>query len=155
MKIVTTPSELILVHKPIVVPLIAAALVVGVIVQAVVAEKSLSLGEWIATGTGSLVGSFIAYLSALRTRIVFDASRGHVQWQHFGWPGRARGGCALADVMGVEVLKDLSGASRLALTTTEGVVPLTRHFIGFNRHIENAEAIRAWLSHYRSNAPEE
>ena len=148
-----TPSELVLVHRPLVVPLVAAAMVVGVAIETAGSARALSLGEWIAAGLGMLVGSFISYLSALRTRVVFDASSGHVHWQHFGWPGRARGGCSLSDVTGVEVLDDQSGASRLALSTTGGVVPLTRHFTGFERHAENAAAVREWLLNCRSDTP--
>ena len=90
-------------HRPVVVPTIAAALVIGVIVQAVGSQNALAIGERFATGIGIVVGSVISYLSALPTRIVFDAVRGVVTWQHFGWPGRVRGERALGEVTGVEV----------------------------------------------------
>ncbi len=69
-----------LVHRPVVVPTIAAALVIGVIIQTVGSAKSLAIGEWAAAGTGILVGSVISYLSALPTRVVFYAVCGVVTW---------------------------------------------------------------------------
>jgi hypothetical protein len=127
-----------------------AALVIGVIVQAVGSPNALAIGEWLATGAGIVVGSVIAYLSALPTRFVFDADRGVVTWQHFGWPGRVRGERPLCEVAGVEVHDHPSGASRVVLSTSTGVIPLTRHFIGFDRHTENAAAIREWLENHRA-----
>ena len=135
------------------VPTIAAALVIGVVIETVGSAKSLAIGEWVAAGTGILVGSVISYLSALPTRVVFDAVRGVVTWQHFGWPGRVRGGCPLDEVTGVEVHDDSSGASRVVLSTSAGVIPLTRHFTGFDRHTENAAAIREWLANHQKNTP--
>ena len=144
---------LVLAHRPLFVPAIAAALVIGVIIQTVDAAATLGLGEWAAAGMGILAGSFISYLSALPTRIVFDAARGEVRWQHFGWPGRVRGSCPLAEVTGVQVLSDSSRAERLALSTAAGVVPLTRHFSGIDPHEQNAAAVREWLSRWRPDPP--
>lgn len=140
-----------LLHRPVVVPTIAAALVIGVIVQAVDSPNALAVGERVATGTGIVVGSVISYLSALPTRFVFDAARGVVAWRHFGWPGRVRGERPLCEVIGVEVHDDPSGASRVVLSTSTGVIPLTRHFTGFDRHTENAAAIREWLANHRAS----
>jgi hypothetical protein len=151
--ITNSPSYLVLVHRPVVVPTIAAALVIGVIVQAVGSPNALAGGEIVATGAGIVVGSIISYLSALPTRFVFDAARGVVVWQHFGWPGRVRGERPLCEVIGVEVHDDVSGASRVVLSTARGVIPLTRHFIGFDRHTENAAAIRDWLANHRASTP--
>jgi hypothetical protein len=124
---------LVLEHRPLVVPAIAAAVVIGVITQTVEAAPTLGLGEWVAAGMGILAGSFISYLSALRTQIVFDSARGDVRWQHFGWPGRVRGSCPLAEVTGVQVLGGSSGDERVVLSTASGVIPLTRHFVGIGR----------------------
>jgi hypothetical protein len=143
----------VLVHRPVVVPIIAASLVIGVIVETVGSAKPLAIGEWVAVGTGILVGSVISYLSALQTRVVFDAVRGVVTWQHFGWPGRERGCCRLGQVTGVDVHDDPTGASRVVLSTSLGVIPLTRHFTGFDRHTENAEAIREWLANHQADKP--
>ena len=136
-------------HRPVVVPTIAAALVLGVIAQAVGSAKAIATGEWVAVVIGSLAGSAVAYLSALPTRVVFDAVRGDVSWEHFGWPGRERGGCPLSEVVGVDVHDEPSGASRVVLSTSTGVIPLTRHFTGFDRHAKNASEIREWLANHR------
>jgi hypothetical protein len=144
---------LVLEHRPLVVPAIAAAVVIGVIIQTVEAAPTLGLGEWVAAGMGILAGSFISYLSALRTQIVFDAARGDVRWQHFGWPGRVRGSCPLAEVTGVQVLGGSSGAERVVLSTSSGVIPLTRHFVGIDPHEQNAAAVREWLSHWPPDPP--
>jgi hypothetical protein len=150
----STPASLVLAHRPVVVPAIAAALVVGVIYETAGDAPTLGAGQWAAAGMGILVGCFISYLSALRTRIVFDAARGEVRWKHSGWPGRGLGSCPLAEVAGVEVISS-PGAERLALSTSEGLVPLTRHFSGIEPHQKNALAIREWLSQYEAGHPAE
>jgi hypothetical protein len=128
-----------------VVPGLAAALVIGVAVQALGSASSLAIGEWVATSAGVLVGSCIAYLSALPSHVVFDAARDEVRWQHRGWPGQLRGSCLLADMKGVRVDADTSRAERLVLVTSAGVVPLTRHFSGIEPHAANAAAVKEWL----------
>jgi len=148
-----TFSTLVLAHKPLVVPGIALFIVLGVITETIRTASTLGVGEWIATALGILVGSLISYLSALRSRVVFDAGRGCVTWQHFGWPGRGRGSCPLDQVTEVQVLDDSSGAQRLALSTPGGVVPLTRYFSGIDPHNQNAAAIREWLSRAQSDPP--
>ena len=148
----SSAAALVLAHRPLVVPGIAAALVIGVIVQTIESAPSLGPGEWVAAGAGILVGSLVSYLSALPSRVVFDAARGDVRWQHFGWPGRVRGSCPLGQVTGVELLADSSGAQRLALSTSAGVVPLTRNFLGFEPHARHAAAIREWLALHERGA---
>ncbi len=140
-----TSAALVLEHRPLVVPILAAALVLAVVVQTLGSARSLGPGEAIAAVLGIGVGSLVAYLSALRSRVVFDAPGREVRWQHRGWPGRGRGSCPLAQVSGVEVCAEPSGATRLALTTSQGVVPLTRHFWGTEPHEQSAAAIRSWL----------
>lgn len=146
-------ARLSLEHRPHLVPLLAALGVVGVVVQTVHSAASLGLGEWVATGAGVLVGSFIAYISALPSRVEFDADRGDVSWHHIGWPGRMRGNCPLDQVTGCEVVADESGNKRLVLTTSAGIVPLSRHFTAFERHERNAATVGEWLDQHGHRTP--
>lgn len=153
MHVVTkTPTMLSLEHKPRFVPAIALLLVIGVVAQALGSPSSLSLAQWVGTGFGVLVGSFITYYAALPSHVEFDAERGEVRWRHVGWPGRAAGSCPLGQITEVQLLEDEHGLKRLALTTDAGVVPLTRHLTAFERHTENATTVREWLMQYKAGA---
>lgn len=68
-----TSAALVLEHRPLLVPILAAALVLAVVVQTLGSARSLGPGEAIAAVLGIGVGSLVAYLSALRSRVVFDA----------------------------------------------------------------------------------
>ena len=150
MHIISNSSErLFLEHRPFLVPALAMSLVIGVVIQAVNSAPSLSFGEWVATGAGVLIGCIIAYLSALPSRVEFDANRCEIRWDHVGWPGRERGSLPLDQVTGIKVLADEIGAKRLAITTSTDVVPLTRHFTAFERHEQNAATIGEWLEQHR------
>jgi hypothetical protein len=73
----TTLSELVVVHRQLVGPFVAAAIVVvGVAVETAGSAPSLSIGEWIAAGIGMIVGSFISYLCVSCTRVVFNVRCG-------------------------------------------------------------------------------
>lgn len=150
---INSSVRLSLEHRPLLVPLLAASCVAGLVIKTIGSAASLSLGEWVATGAGVLVGSLIAYLSALPSRVEFDAVRSAVNWCHTGWPGRARGNCPLRQVTGIELHADESGCKRLVLTTSAGVVPLTRHFTAFERHEQNAATVREWLDRHGRGTP--
>jgi hypothetical protein len=150
LRVVLDNSEtLVLEHRPIVTPAIAAALVFGVVVETARSAPSLDLAEWTASVLGISVGSFIAYLTALRSCVTFDSVRQQVRWNHLGWPGRGRGSCPLARITGIRARGDEAGNKRITLTTSEGVIPLTRHYSGFERHEQVAARVRAWLEQYR------
>ena len=149
----SSSAALVLEHKPWVVPALVASCVVAVIAQTANSPSSLSFSEWIGTAAGVSVGGAIAYLAALPSRVIFDATAGQVTWNHMGWPGRLQGSCPLSEVTGVELLAEESGAKRLALCTSSGLVPLTRHYTGFERHEQSATAIREWLAQYTAGPP--
>ena len=132
-----------------VLPAAATVLVIAVLVDTLRDASRLSAAQWAGATAGILVGAFIAYLTALRSRIVFDAKLGEVRWHHSGWPGQGRGRCPLSDLVSVQPLGDSSvgGAQGLALLTSQGRIPLTRHVLSVERsHEETAASIRKWLS---------
>jgi len=142
-------SELVLEHKPIVLPAVAALLAIAVLAEALRAPASVSAAGWVATVLGSTVALVIAYRMALPSRVLFDAVRGEVSWSQTGFSGRDEGSCPLDGVTGVDVASrspNDDGAQRLVLQTTNGPVPLTRDFWGFGRHEQTAASIREWLA---------
>ena len=149
MRVVSNSTELLsLEHRPLLVPALAMSLVIGVVIQTINSAPSLGFGEWIATGAGVIVGCIIAYLSALPSRVEFDAARCEIRWNHVGWPGRERGSLPLDQVTGIKVLADEIGTKRMAITTSTDVVPLTRHFTAFERHEQNADTVGEWLEQH-------
>ena len=156
MRIVSeSDQQLILEHKPMVLPAIAAVLAFAVLAQALRSPGSVSLSGWVGTVLGSAVAGFIAYLMALPSRVVFDAGAGEVSWHHKGWPGRAHGRRKLDEITGVEVASRSpggDGAGRVTLLTAEGPIPLTRDFWGIGRHEQTAKRIREWLGQHGAGA---
>lgn len=141
-----TTTELVLEHRPIVLPALGAALCAAVVFQTLQSAASLSASEWAGASAGILVGGFITYLMALPSRVVFDSSRREIRLRHSGWPGRGENRCAFDDVTGVEVQEDSSiGAKRVVLLTSRGPIPLTRHFSGIEPHRKTASTIQKWL----------
>ncbi len=141
-------SELVLEHKPRLLPAVAALLAVGVLADALRDPASVSAAGWVGTVLGSTVALVIAYQMASPSRVAFDAVRGEVSWSQAGFPGRNHGSCPLDGVTGVDVASrspNDDGAQRLVLQTTTGPVPLTRDFWGFGRHEQTAAEIRDWL----------
>jgi hypothetical protein len=142
-------TELVLEHKPVVLPAMVALLAIVVLADALRAPASVSAADWVGTALGSTVAMVIAYLMALPSRVVFDAVTGEVSWSQAGWRGRAHGSCPLGDITGVDVASrspNDDGAQRLVLQTAHGPVPLTRDFWGFGRQEQAAAAIREWLA---------
>ena len=137
-------------------PAVAAVLVLAVLIDTLRSAASLSAGQWVGATAGILVGGFIAYLMASRSRVVFDAERREVRWHHSGWPGQGQGACPLDDLTAVRLLGDESegGAQGLALLTLHDSVSLTRHNLAVQRsHKETAVSIREWLSRHGYDVP--
>lgn len=138
------------------VPTLAGALVLAVLVDTLRSASSHSAGEWAAATLGILVGGFITYLSALRSRVVFDASREEVRWRLAGWPGQRQGACPLAQLRGLQVLGDRApgGVQGLALLTPGDSIPLTRHGLAVGRDCEaTATAVSEWLARHGYEVP--
>jgi len=132
---------------------LAALLVAAVVVQTLQSVDSLSPMQWAGATAGILVGAFIAYLIALPSRVVFDSAQREMRVHHSRWPGRGETRCAFDDLTDVEVHTDASRAERIALLTSRGPIPLTRHFSGFEPHDENARAIKTWLGDHGCELP--
>ena len=147
-------SELVLEHRPVVIPAVAMLLVANVLLQTLRAPTPPSGTEWAGVVLGSFVGLLIAYLSSLRTRVVFEARRREVHWHHIGWPGQTRGACSFDDVTGVEVVSsEGGGAQRITLRTNQGAVPLMRGFFGFHRQHQTVTVIQEWLRRHGGDSP--
>lgn len=147
-------SKLVLEHKPFVIPIIIAIMVIAVVVDTLWSAKSLTIGQWIGAGAGVLVGALMTYITSLSSRTVFDAECGEVCWQHNRWPGGGSGCCSWENVTDVKEIQDTSsdgGGTRVALYTGEGLVPLTRHFSGTDPNKKNVDAIKKWLREYQAS----
>ena len=143
-------------HKPVVLPAAAGALALAVLVDTLRSAPSLSAGEWVAALAGISVGAFVAYLTALRSRVVFDAEREEVRWHHAGWPGERKGACPLSRLRGIRVLggRTSGGSHGLTLLTSEGPVRLTRALLGVDRdHAHLAATAGEWLARKGYNVP--
>ena len=140
-------KELVLEHRPIVLPGLAGILVIAVVIQTLSSAGTLNLESWIGACAGIGVGGFITYLMALPSQVVFDGKQREVRWHHGGWPGRGKGHCSLDTITGVQVLTETPnpGPERIALMTTTGVTPLLRHYSGVEPHLQTAAIIRDWL----------
>ena len=139
--------ELILEHRPIVLPGLAGILVIAVVIQTVLSAATLDLESWIGACAGISVGGFVTYLMALPSQVAFDGKQREVRWHHRGWPGRGKGHCSLDTITGVQVLTETpnSGPARIGLMTTTGLMPLLRHYSGVEPHQQTAAIIRDWL----------
>ena len=147
--------ELALKHRPVFVPALAISLVVGVLVDELSSPTLPSGTEWIALGLGCSVGLLIAYLSSLRSEIVFDAMRREVRWHHIGWPGGERGTVSFDDLTDVLIVSaEERGAERIVLRTSRGTVPLTRGYFGFHSYGQTVSAIHEWLKRQGQEFPE-
>lgn len=88
MRIVTqTSSDLVLEHRPVIFPVVLVMTWLSAAVATFRSPESLGPGEWVAAVAGHLVGGFIVYLTAQRSRVTFDGEKRMVTWQHIGWPG--------------------------------------------------------------------
>ncbi len=144
-----TPDQLVLEHRPRILPSVVGLLTLGVAIDAWWTRASLDAGDWTGLALGLAVGGFITYLVALPSRVVFSAAKREVCWEHHGWPGKASGCCPFDELEGVQAVvdPDTEGhGERVVLLTQRGRVPLTRHYSGTDPSADLAATIRAWLA---------
>ena len=146
--VVETPEELIIRHRPWVLPLLLAALVLGLLLRTLANYSSTGTSDLVGTALGVVTGTMILALVARRSEFRCDARLRQLQWKQRGLLSSSGGILPLEDICGLSMETDNhrdGPADRVVLLTTRGRLPLTPHYSGMEPHRQTRRAIRGWL----------
>jgi hypothetical protein len=154
--VINTPAELVLIHRPRVLPLLLATFVVAVTARAIAQIESMTISDLIGTVLGVSTGGIFFFLVSRRGEFRFDAASGELHWERWDFMSRVNGTTKLASIEGVDIETNRHGegeADRVVLLTKEGRIPLTWHYSGIDPHRQTVEAIRIWMHEHGFGEP--